>query len=84
MTTPLPPRRIGRPRKIVQDEARAAELLAELVDAEVKIRSLTDRRFNLVVEASELGVTVEKIGSTIGTSQSTVSKWIRSAKPQTD
>lgn len=83
MTTPLPPRRASKPRKVVSDAARAAEILDELRRAELDIREATERRLRLAIEASEIGLTTAKIGEAVGASQTAASKWIRSARDQT-
>ncbi|MDD1385941.1 helix-turn-helix domain-containing protein [Curtobacterium poinsettiae] len=80
MTSPLPSRRRSSPRKLVTDEARAAELLDELRDAEILIRETTERRLQLMVEASEIGLTLTKIGDAVGASAMAVSRWVRDAK----
>lgn len=79
MTTPLPPIRRRKPRKVVSDEKRAAELLDELREAELTIRELSERRLQIMLEASEIGLTTTKIGESIGASQTAVSKWVRIA-----
>ncbi|WP_182045211.1 hypothetical protein [Curtobacterium sp. ME26] len=80
MTTPLPSRRKSSPRKVVSDEARAAELLQELRDAELLIRETTERRLQLMVEASDIGLTTTKIGNAVGASAMAVSRWVRAAR----
>ncbi|WP_022904500.1 helix-turn-helix domain-containing protein [Curtobacterium sp. B8] len=82
MTTPTPPRRIGKPRRTVTDEARAEQLLEELRQAEVLIREATARRRELALEAHTIGLTTTKIGEAVGVSQTAVSKWVRAAREQ--
>jgi transposase-like protein len=82
MTESLPVRRVGKPRKVVTDETRAAELLEELRVAELQIRESTERRLRLMLEANEIGLTTARIGEAIGASQTTVSKWIRTGREQ--
>lgn len=84
MTSPVPARRTRKPRKIVSDPARADELLESLSAAELQIRELTERRLELVVEASEIGLTIAKISEAVGASQASVSNWLRSAREQRD
>lgn len=80
MTKPLSSRRKTSPRKVVSDEARAAELLQELRDAELVIRETTERRLQLMVEASDIGLTTTKIGDAVGASAMAVSRWVRAAR----
>lgn len=80
MSTPLPPRRTRQPRKVVSDEARAAELLEELRDAELLIRRTTERRLELMVEATAIGLTTAKIGDAVGASPAAVSRWVRGVR----
>jgi DNA-directed RNA polymerase specialized sigma24 family protein len=84
MTSPVPPRRTRKPRKIVSDQARADELLESLRAAELQIRELTERRLELVVEASEIGLTIAKISEAVGASQASVSNWVRTVREQRD
>lgn len=79
MNTSLPSRRKRRPQKVVSDEARAAELLADLREADRSIRRETERRLELVSEATSLGLTMRTIGEAAGASPMTVSRWIRTA-----
>ncbi|GIT78473.1 hypothetical protein LLS1_01420 [Leifsonia sp. LS1] len=80
MTSPLPPRRTRKPRKIVSDEARAAEILEQLRVTELQIRELAERRLELMLEANEIGLTTAKIGEAVGASQTAVSNWVRTAR----
>ncbi|MBN9632069.1 MAG: sigma-70 family RNA polymerase sigma factor [Actinobacteria bacterium] len=80
MTTPVPPRRTRKPRKIVSDPARADEILESLRAAEFQIRELTERRRELIVEASDIGLTIAKISEAVGASQASVSSWVRTAR----
>ncbi|MFT4213364.1 MAG: hypothetical protein QM622_01105 [Microbacterium sp.] len=64
----------------MSDEARAAELLEELREAELQIRRTTERRLELMVEAAEVGLTTRKIGDAVGASSTAVSKWVREAR----
>lgn len=84
MTTPLPSRRTRRPQKVVSDEVRAAELLDELREAELLIRRTTERRRELMVEATDIGLTTRKIGDAVGASSTAVSKWVREARADQD
>lgn len=79
MSTPLPPRRTRRPRKVVSDEARADELLEQLRETELEIRRSTERRLELMVEAASIGLTTRKIGDAVGASSTAVSRWVREA-----
>jgi len=80
MTTPTPPRRVGKPRKVVSDEARAEELLEELRQAEMTLRETTTLRMQLALQAHDIGLTTTKIGEAVGVSQTAVSKWVRAAR----
>lgn len=82
MNTPLPSRRKRRPQKVVSDEARAAELLQQLREAELQIRRTMDRRLELMVEATDVGLTTAKIGDAVGASPAAVSRWVRAARDQ--
>ena len=82
MSTPLPSRRKRRPQKAVSDEARAAELLEQLREAELQIRRTMDRRLELMVEATDVGLTTAKIGDAVGASPAAVSRWVRAARGQ--
>jgi len=80
MTTLPPARRTRKPRKVVSDDVRAAELLEELRLIERTIKDLNERRLQVMLEASEIGLTTTKIGEAIGASQTAVSKWVRVAR----
>lgn len=80
MTTPTPPRRAGKPRKIVTDAARAETLLEEMRQVETLIRESLLRRRDLAVEASQIGLTTTKIAEAVGVSQPAVSNWVRAAR----
>lgn len=82
MSTPLPSRRKRRPQKVVSDEARAAQLLEELREADQLIRRTTERRLELVVEATSIGLTTRRIGDAAGASPMAVSRWIRAARDE--
>lgn len=78
MSDVSPPRRMGKPRRRVSDEARAVELLAEIGAAEFQIREATARRQELAREAHDIGLTMARIGEAAGVSHMAVSKWLRS------
>lgn len=80
MTTPTPPRRTGKPRKTVTDEARAEQLLDELRQAEVLFRETAERRVQLAIEAHSIGLTTTRIAEAVGVSQPSVSNWVRAAR----
>lgn len=80
MTSPVPPRRTRKPRKVVSDQERADEILEALRAAEFQIRELTERRLDLIVEASEIGLTMVKISEAVGASQASVSNWVRARR----
>lgn len=84
MSTPLPLSRKRRPQKVVTDEARAAELLEELREAELLIRRTVERRLELVVEAAEVGLTTRRIGEAIGASPTAISMWVREARADSE
>ncbi|UXN27184.1 helix-turn-helix domain-containing protein (plasmid) [Curtobacterium flaccumfaciens] len=80
MTTPTPPRRAGKPRKTVTDEARAEQLLDELRQAEALFRETAERRVQLAIEAHAIGLTTTRIAEAVGVSQPSVSNWVRAAR----
>lgn len=82
MSTPAPKRRTRRPQKVVSDEVRAAALLEELREADSLIRDATERRMQLAMEASAIGLTTRKIGDAVGASPMAVSRWVRAAREQ--
>jgi len=75
-------RRTRKPRKVVTDDARAAELLNELRAIQTTIEELKERRLRVVLEANEIGLTTTKIGESIGASQTAISKWVILARQQ--
>lgn len=82
---PGPPRRpIGKPPKVVTDEALAAELTKELQAAQAAMREADRQRKQLALRLSDLGMTVLQIGATIDLSGVAVSKWIRAAREERD
>ncbi|MBT1621187.1 helix-turn-helix domain-containing protein [Curtobacterium flaccumfaciens pv. oortii] len=80
MIMPTPPRRAGKPRKTVTDEARAEQLLDELRQAEALFRESAARRVELAIEAHAIGLTTTKIAEAVGVSQPAVSNWVRAAR----
>lgn len=83
MSTSTPGRRIGRPPKLVKDQARADALLDSMRTAERVLRETTEERVRLALEAYEEGLTLDAIGEALGVSDRAVGKWIRAAKEQT-
>ncbi|WP_440215170.1 helix-turn-helix domain-containing protein [Curtobacterium sp. SAFR-003] len=79
MSTPIPGRRIGRPPRIVKDQARADSLLRALERAERLFRETNEERVRLALQAYETGLTMEAIARVLGVSERTVSNWIRAA-----
>lgn len=82
MSTSMSGRRIGRPPKLVKDQARADALLDAMRTAEQVLRETTEERIRLALEAYEEGLTLDAIGEALGVSNVAVGKWVRAAKDQ--
>lgn len=82
MSTSTTGRRIGRPPKVVKDQARADALLDAMRTAERVLRETTEERVRLALEAYEEGLTLDAIGEALGVSNVAVGKWVRAAKDQ--
>lgn len=80
MNTPESQQRTHKPRKTISDEAQAEALMEELRQGEALIRIITERRFEIARQASEVGMTTSMIGKAIGVSQGTASNWVRAAR----
>ena len=80
MSTPPRRRPVGKPPKVVTDPLRAEELSVEMRRAEIALRETSARRVHLALEAYEVGMTIEAIGSLLGVSHTAVSKWVRAAR----
>jgi response regulator of citrate/malate metabolism len=73
---------MGRPPKLVKDQARAEALLDAMRTAERVLRETTEERVRLALEAYDEGLTLDAIGEALGVSNVAVGRWVRAANNQ--
>jgi transposase-like protein len=74
-----------RPSKKIADlelETRRDRILEKLLEADVQLQAASERRALALLKARELGVTYANISAALGVHESTVHRWLHSAREQ--